>query len=55
MNRAIEKIPCAAREALTRYDWPGNVCELRNLVERPVILSPERVPRIAVPEMAARF
>ena len=27
-------------EALTRYDWPGNIRELQNLIERAVILSP---------------
>jgi formate hydrogenlyase transcriptional activator len=26
-------------EALTQYDWPGNIRELQNLIERAVILS----------------
>jgi NtrC-family two-component system response regulator AlgB len=40
----------AAREALARYDWPGNIRELRNAVERGVILTsaawiaPEHLP-----------
>jgi DNA-binding NtrC family response regulator len=50
MNRAIEEIPAAALEALTRYDWPGNIRELQNLVERSVILSPGRVLQIAPPD-----
>jgi len=50
MNRAIEEIPAAALEALTRYNWPGNIRELQNLVERSVILSPGRVLQIAVPD-----
>jgi transcriptional regulator with GAF, ATPase, and Fis domain len=25
--------------ALQAYDWPGNVCELQNVIERAVILS----------------
>src|SRR5262249_34373456 len=29
----------AAREAITRHNWPGNLRELRNAVERGVILS----------------
>jgi formate hydrogenlyase transcriptional activator len=51
MNRVIEEIPSAALEALIRYDWPGNIRELQNLVERSVILSPGRVLQIAVPEV----
>jgi DNA-binding NtrC family response regulator len=50
MNRAIEEIPAAALEALARYNWPGNIRELENLVERSVILSPGRVLQIAVPD-----
>jgi formate hydrogenlyase transcriptional activator len=40
MNRRIENIPIATLEALTRYDWPGNIRELKNFLERSVILSP---------------
>lgn len=50
MNRAIEEIPAGAIEALTKYDWPGNIRELQHLVERSVILSPGRVLQIAVPD-----
>ena len=50
MNRAIEEIPSQRLDALTRYDWPGNIRELQNLVERSVILSPGPVLQIAVPD-----
>jgi formate hydrogenlyase transcriptional activator len=50
MDRAIEEIPAAALEALTRYNWPGNIRELQHLVERSVILSPGRVLQITVPD-----
>ena len=50
LNRAIEEIPSGALEALTRYNWPGNIRELQHLVERSVILSPGRVLQIEVPE-----
>lgn len=38
-----------ARAALARYDWPGNIRELRNLIERTVILGgfPEDIERFA--------
>lgn len=52
MDRAIEEIPSTALEALTNYDWPGNIRELQNLVERSVILSPGRVLQIVVPDGA---
>jgi len=38
MGRAIDKIPTSAMEALTRYDWPGNIRELQNVIERSVIV-----------------
>jgi formate hydrogenlyase transcriptional activator len=50
MNRAIEEIPSTTLEALTRYNWPGNIRELQHMVERSVILSPGRVLQIAVPD-----
>jgi transcriptional regulator with GAF, ATPase, and Fis domain len=40
MNRRIEEIPDAILEALRHYDWPGNIRELQNFLERSVILSP---------------
>jgi len=39
MNRRIETVPVETMEALTRYDWPGNIRELQNFLERSVILS----------------
>ena len=40
MKRRIEVIPDAILEALKHYDWPGNIRELQNFLERSVILSP---------------
>jgi DNA-binding NtrC family response regulator len=31
----------AAAEALERYPWPGNIRELKNVIERTMILAPE--------------
>jgi formate hydrogenlyase transcriptional activator len=52
MSRPVESIPSAAIEALTNYEWPGNIRELQNVIERSVILSPGRVLQIAIPELA---
>jgi formate hydrogenlyase transcriptional activator len=40
MKKAIETIPSAAMDALSRYHWPGNIRELQNVIERAVIISP---------------
>ncbi len=47
MKRTIETIPVETMQALSRYDWPGNIRELQNLIERAVILSPG--PTLFVP------
>ena len=39
MKKTIESIPGDTMDALTQYDWPGNIRELQNLIERAVILS----------------
>jgi formate hydrogenlyase transcriptional activator len=39
MNKAVEVIPPETMEAMLRYDWPGNIRELQNFIERGVIVS----------------
>jgi formate hydrogenlyase transcriptional activator len=39
MGKRIEQIPQSTLEAFSAYDWPGNIRELQNLVERAVIRS----------------
>ncbi len=43
MSRQIDHIPAPTLSALTSYDWPGNIRELQNLIERAVILSDDGV------------
>lgn len=42
-------------EAMRRYDWPGNIRELKNVIERAVILSPSDGLRLdlSLPKSAA--
>src|SRR6202171_4931767 len=39
MNKQIEHIPPETMSALCSYQWPGNIRELQNFIERSVILS----------------
>jgi formate hydrogenlyase transcriptional activator len=45
MGRPIEHIPQQTMSALSSYEWPGNIRELQNLIERAVILSKDSVLR----------
>jgi formate hydrogenlyase transcriptional activator len=50
-NHPINSIPSSALDLLARYDWPGNIRELQNVIERSVILSQRPVLEIALPEL----
>jgi formate hydrogenlyase transcriptional activator len=39
MGKKIDKIPKKVMEQFKAYDWPGNIRELRNVVERSIITS----------------
>jgi len=51
MGRNIDAIPASALDALTRYDWPGNIRELQNVLERSVILTNGSTLHVAMPEL----
>ena len=53
MNKVVETIPAETMTALSRYDWPGNIRELQNLVERSMILTTGPVLRIPLDELKA--
>jgi formate hydrogenlyase transcriptional activator len=46
MNRKVESIPAETMTTLERYDWPGNIRELQNLIERALIVSNGAVLRV---------
>ena len=43
IGKKITSIPQKVIDALMDYDWPGNIRELENLIERALILSPGNV------------
>ncbi len=46
MGKKITKLPRRTMEAMQRYSWPGNIRQLRNVLEHGVILSTDEVLRI---------
>jgi formate hydrogenlyase transcriptional activator len=48
MRKNIESIPAEVMETLVHYSWPGNIRELRNIIERSVILTTGK--RLAIPK-----
>jgi NtrC-family two-component system response regulator AlgB len=54
-NRPAPALTAAAEQALVGYPWPGNIRELRNAMERAIILFPDRaLDRDALPDRIAR-
>jgi formate hydrogenlyase transcriptional activator len=54
MGKTIETIPSETMDTLVRYQWPGNIRELQNVIERAVILTPGSVLNVAFGELANR-
>ena len=54
MNKRIDLIPGEVMAALIQHDWPGNIRELQNFVERAVILSRGTTLLAPVTELASR-
>jgi formate hydrogenlyase transcriptional activator len=55
MNKTIDTVPPDTMDALTDYQWPGNIRELENVVERAVILSPGSVLRVPLRDLQTRI
>jgi formate hydrogenlyase transcriptional activator len=54
IGREIEHIPATTMTALMSYQWPGNIRELQNLIERAVILSNDGVLPNPLPAVGTR-
>jgi len=54
MGKQIEHIPPETMSALSSYQWPGNIRELQNLIERAVILSNDGVLPNPLPTAGTR-
>jgi Nif-specific regulatory protein len=59
-HRVVRGITPEARDALLRYDWPGNIRELENAIERAVVLGstemilPEDLPESVLERQVAK-
>jgi formate hydrogenlyase transcriptional activator len=46
LNRPVDSIPDEVIEVLKSHDWPGNIRELQNFIERAVLFSPGSALRL---------
>ncbi|WP_432709251.1 sigma-54-dependent transcriptional regulator [Pedobacter sp.] len=47
LDRNVQHIAPAAKALLKKYDWPGNLRELRNVIKRMVLLSPSDTAEVS--------
>jgi formate hydrogenlyase transcriptional activator len=55
MKKSITSVPSKTMELLVRWDWPGNIRELENFVERSVILTPGSVLQSPLAELQGEY
>jgi len=51
LAKSIDVIPDEVMEVLKAHDWPGNIRELQNFIERAVVFSPESVLRLPLTDL----
>jgi transcriptional regulator with GAF, ATPase, and Fis domain len=54
MGKQVSKIAKRDMEALQQYSWPGNIRELRNIIEHAVIISNSGVLQVTLPKDLCR-
>jgi formate hydrogenlyase transcriptional activator len=54
MGRDIDTIPTFVMDALMNYEWPGNIRELQNVLERSVILTNGSALEVPMPELMGK-
>ena len=54
MGKQIDEVPPETLSALSLYQWPGNIRELQNIIERAVILSNDGVLPNPLPKAEAQ-
>ena len=52
LGKPVERIPQETMDAIRHYPWPGNIRELRNVIERAVIVSESSTLQIPVESAA---
>jgi transcriptional regulator with GAF, ATPase, and Fis domain len=52
MGKRIDHISRQCMENLQRYVWPGNIRELRNVIERALIVTSGRIMEVRLPRIA---
>jgi formate hydrogenlyase transcriptional activator len=50
-NKPIDLIPDEVVEVLKTHDWPGNIRELQNFIERALVFSVESVLRLPLADL----
>jgi formate hydrogenlyase transcriptional activator len=50
-NKPIDLIPKEVMDILQAHDWPGNIRELQNFIERALVFSPESVLRLPMADL----
>jgi formate hydrogenlyase transcriptional activator len=52
LGKHVETIPQSTMDALVCYSWPGNIRELRNVIERAMILANDSKLKVEIPNGA---